>query len=77
MKGAFVFNFRKNLEGAQIDEEMGSELDAIMTIATDGLLGYKLSPKVFVIKDRVTSLTPLGWVHVYRSDLGKVECSLR
>ena len=48
-----------------------------MTLSSDGFIGYKLSPKVFVIKDSVTSLTPLGWVHVYVSDLGKIDCGLR
>lgn len=71
------FYFRKKLIGAQIDEEMVKCIARVTAMERGGVVGYQLSPQVFVIKDRVTSLSPMGWVHVYKTDLGKIECSLR
>ena len=56
---------------------MRNHLEEVMKSSTDGIVGYKLSPKVFIIKTPVSALSPVGWVHVYRSDLGKIDCGLR
>jgi hypothetical protein len=69
--------FRKGLGDAQLEPEMVSSLEKLTSLASDGVVGYQLSQQVFVVRDKITSLAPLGWVHVYKSDLGKIECSLR
>ena len=56
---------------------MLSSLEKVTSLASDGIVGYQLSQQVFIVRDEITSLAPLGWVHVYKSDLGKIECSLR
>ena len=43
----------------------------------DKSIGYQLSPNIFVIACPITSLCPLGYVHVYVSDLGKIDCGFR
>lgn len=40
-------------------------------------IGYQLSPSTFIIESPVTTLCPLGFVHVYVSDLGKIDCGFR
>ena len=74
-----LLKFRKNLDDAVlVDQEMQSRLDRVMALASsEGVAGYQLSPSVYVLRDQVSTLSPLGWVHVYKSDIGKIECSLR
>ena len=48
-----------------------------LAVAEDGLVGYQLTSQVFVIKDAVSAINPLGWIHVYRTELGRIDCSLR
>ena len=71
-------HFRKNLGDAQVDKDMQSRLDGVLDLASsEGVTGYQLSPAVYALRDKVSPLSPLGWVHVYKSDMGKLECSLR
>ena len=53
--------FRKGLGDAQLEPEMVSSLDKLTSLASDGVVGYQLSQQVFVVRDKITSLTPLGW----------------
>ena len=73
----YMWPYRKDLDGATSDADMRNHLEEVMKSSTDGIVGYKLSPKVFIIKTPVSALSPVGWVHVYRSDLGKIDCGLR
>ena len=72
-----VPNFREELQDAVLDQDMRDQLDSLMAMGQDGEIGSKLSSSVFVIMESVSPISPLGWVHVYKSDLGKIECSLR
>ena len=72
-----LFDFRGNLNQARVDEEMKTHMDSVLALPTDGVIGYQISTKVFAIKDTVSTLSPLGWVHIYKTDLGKLHCSLR
>ena len=80
--GVLIFDYdnihcRKSLGDAQLEPEMVASLEKLISLASDGVVGYQLSQQVFIVRDMRTSLSPLGWVHVYKSDLGKIECSLR
>ena len=66
------------MNDAQVDKDMQSRLDAVLALASsEGVTGYQLSPAVYALRDKVSTLSPLGWVHVYKSDIGKLECGLR
>ena len=66
------------MDEANIDKEMKERLEEVVALApADGVVGYRLSPAVYAVRDKVSSLTPHGWVHVYKSDMGKLECGLR
>ena len=53
---------------AQLDEIFGS---------TAEVAALQLSPRLFVIRTGITPITPLGFVHVYKTELGKIDCGLR
>ena len=53
---------------AQLDEILGS---------TAEVAALQLSPRLFVIRTGITPITPLGFVHVYKTELGKIDCGLR
>ena len=55
---------------------MKSQLDEILD-TEDETVAYQLSNKLFVIKTPVSALSPLGFVHSYRTDLGKIDCGFR
>ena len=40
-------------------------------------IGHKLNSKNFVVRTAVSTLSPLGWVHVYKTEMGKIDCGLR
>ena len=63
------------LEGAIMEVEMTTQIGEILD-SFDETVAIQLSPTVFVIRSPVTPLTPLGFVHVYRSKLGKIDCAL-
>ena len=66
------------MDEEHIDKEMVDRLEEVLALApSDGVVGYRLSPAVYAVRDKVSSLTPHGWVHVYKSDMGKLECGLR
>ena len=54
---------------------MRSQIEDILDSSDQ--VGFQLTPKVFAIKTGISSLSPLGFVHVYRTDLGKIDCGLR
>ena len=70
-------SFRKKLDDAIVEEDMKNQLEVILHTAVDGVVGHQLSNKVFVIKSEVSPMSPLGQVHVYKSDLGKINCGFR
>ena len=70
-----LIQFRKEMDEANIDKEMKERLEEVVALApADGVVGYRLSPAVYAVRDKVSSLTPHGWVHVYKSEL---KCGLR
>ena len=68
--------FRKDVGGGTLDEEMREQLDHALS-SSDGIVGYQLTSKLFIVKAEVSAMCPLGWVHVYKSELGKIECGFR
>ena len=66
------------MKEAVIDSELEKRLQEVLAVApADGVVGYQLSSTVYAVRDIVTSSTPHGWVHVYKTEIGKLECSLR
>ena len=68
---------REGLATAVIDTEMRHSLTRLIDSSADDKIGYKLNSKSFMIQTPITTLSPLGWVHVYKSDIGKIDCGLR
>ena len=64
------------MKGATLEDDMRSQIDQILQ-SEDGVVGYQLSRKVFAVKAPVSSMCPLGFVHVYKTDMGKIECGFR
>ena len=59
-----------------LDQEGRDRIERALDSYPDKI-GYKLNAKNFVVQTQVSSISPLGWVHVYKTDIGKLECSLR
>ena len=59
-----------------IDEEMIDSIERVLDSSPERI-GYKLNSKIFIVRTDVSTLSPLGWVHVYKSEIGKIECGLR
>ena len=59
-----------------MDVDMNTQLSEILD-STVETVAFQLSPRVLVIRHPVTPITPLGFVHVYKSELGKIDCGLR
>lgn len=72
----YIQNSRKDLKGATLEEDMRNQIE-MMLQSEEGVVGYQLSPKVFAVKAPVSSMCPLGFVHVYKTDMGKLECGFR
>ena len=68
--------FRAKLEGGILEVDMNTQINEILD-STHDTVAFRLSPRVFVIRNPVTPITPLGFVHVYKSELGKIDCGLR
>ena len=66
-------NFRKSVDEAIIDENMKNQVEELMSAT----IGYQLNPNLFIIKSQISPLCPLGFVHVYVTDLGKIDCGFR
>ena len=66
-------HFRKSLDEAILDGDMKNQLDELMS----STIGYQLSSNLYIIKSQISPLCPLGFVHVYVTDLGKIDCGLR
>ena len=64
------------MKGATLEDDMRSQIEKILQ-SEDGVVGYQLSPKVFAVKAPISSMRPLGFVHVYKTDMGKLECGFR
>ena len=64
------------MKGATIEDDMKSQLDQILQ-SEDGVVGHQLTANVFAVKAPVSSMCPLGFVHVYKTDMGKIECGFR
>ena len=60
-----------------LDVDMKKDVNNLIDSSKDGIVGYKLSSRVYVILTEVSTLSPLGWIHVYLTDLGKIDCGLR
>ena len=67
---------REKLDSAVIDKEMRNNIERILD-SCDESIGYKLNPKNFVVRTAISTLSPLGWVHVYKTVMGKIDCGLR
>ena len=68
--------FRKKVDEAVLSQEVKDQIEVLLS-SCDGVVGYQLSAKVFVIKTEILPMSPLGHIHVYRSDLGKIDCGFR
>ena len=64
------------LDRAFLGAEMNAQLDEILG-STAEVAALQLSPRLFVIRTGITPITPLGFVHVYKTELGKIDCGLR
>ena len=60
-----------------LDVDMKKDVNNLIDSSKDGIVEYKLSSRVYVILTEVSTLSPLGWIHVYLIDLGKIDCGLR
>ena len=67
---------RAKLNGAIFGAEMNAQLDQILD-STAEVAALQLTPRLFVVRTRVTPISPLGFVHVYKTELGKIDCGLR
>ena len=54
---------------------MKNQVDSLME--GHEIPGYQLNHNTYVIKAAVSPQCPLGFVHVYVIDMGKIECALR
>ena len=73
-----IFLLRSKIEGAILEETMKSQLREIIdSTDADETIAFQLSNKVMVVKTPVSALSPLGFVHVYKTDLGKIDCGFR
>ena len=72
-----MFFHREGLFSAVIDREMHNTIDGLLDSSSNNIIEHKLNSKSFVIGTPVSTLTPLGWVHVYKTDMGKIDCGLR
>ena len=70
-----IFN-REKLASAVIDKEMSNTIERFLDTPPDSI-GFKLDSKNFIVRTPISTLSPLGWVHVYRSEVGKIDCGLR
>ena len=68
---------REKLDDFIVEQDMRNQLEGILDNAVNGIVGHQLSDKVFVIKTEISPISPLGQVHVYKSDLGKIDCGFR
>ena len=71
-----TFFLRAKLDRAFLGAEMNAQLDEILG-STAEVAALQLSPRLFVIRTGITPITPLGFVHVYKTELGKIDCGLR
>ena len=71
-----TFSLRAKLDRAFLGAEMNAQLDEILG-STAEVAALQLSPRLFVIRTGITPITPLGFVHVYKTELGKIDCGLR
>ena len=75
IKKTFFF-VRAKLDRAFLGAEMNAQLDEILG-STAEVAALQLSPRLFVIRTGITPITPLGFVHVYKTELCKIDCGLR
>ena len=68
---------REKLDDFIVEQDMRNQLEGILDNAVNGIVGHQLFDKVFVIKTEISPISPLGQVHVYKSDLGKIDCGFR
>ena len=55
---------------------MSNTIERFLDTSPD-IIGFKLDSKNFIVRTPISTLSPLGWVHVYRSEIGKIDCGLR
>ena len=68
---------RNELKSAILDVDARNSLKALLESCKDNIVGFMLDSACFVIKTDISSISPLGWVHVYKNDVGKIECGNR
>ena len=70
-----ILTSRRGLDEAILEEDMKNQVDSLME--GHEIPGYQLNHNTYVIKAAVSPQCPLGFVHVYVTDMGKIECALR
>ena len=56
---------------------MRNQLENIFSAADNGVVGHQFTSKVYVVKTEVSPMSPLGQIHVYKSEIGRIDCGFR
>ena len=60
-----------------IDTEMSNAIERTLDSCAENTIEHKLNSKNFVVRTAVSTLSPLGWVHVSKTEMRKIDCGLR